>query len=234
FSWRSNTLYNQFLVSFNYNRTLDSHMIKNTEWGAMSYLTNSDFGIDSDMNINNNSAFKTGYSSVGNRNQHTYPGEYGDNSTYNLPYNTEVGYLASTTGNITGIYDLNGGSVEYVSGYRSTSYGTSGFNSTNITTYNAKYFDVYNAASTATSYNYRILGDATYETSPISNFGDGDGVSRYHGSWYGDIAHFVDATNPWFIRSGTYVYGVLGGQFAYNRNTGAADIALTSRITLIP
>jgi hypothetical protein len=32
YSWRSNTIYNFFMASYNYYRTLDSHMMKNTEW----------------------------------------------------------------------------------------------------------------------------------------------------------------------------------------------------------
>ncbi|MEG1142957.1 MAG: hypothetical protein RSE41_11055, partial [Clostridia bacterium] len=31
-------------------------------------------------------------------------------------YNTAGGYLASTTGNISGIYDMSGGAWEYVAG----------------------------------------------------------------------------------------------------------------------
>ena len=41
-------------TSFNYKRSSDSHMMKNTEWGAVAYLTLSKYGINKDININNN------------------------------------------------------------------------------------------------------------------------------------------------------------------------------------
>ena len=35
----------------------------------------------------------------------------------NVTYNTKIEYLASTTGNISGIYDINGGAWEYMASY---------------------------------------------------------------------------------------------------------------------
>ncbi len=43
--------------------------------------------------------------------------ESGTASTVKLPYNTETGVKASTTGNITGIYDMSGGLWEYMAAY---------------------------------------------------------------------------------------------------------------------
>ena len=37
-----------------------------------------------------------------------------EDGTYTKSYNSEVGYLASTTKNITGVYDMSGGAYEYV------------------------------------------------------------------------------------------------------------------------
>ncbi|MDD3241818.1 MAG: type II secretion system protein [Bacilli bacterium] len=233
YSWRSNTLYNQFLVSFNYNRTLDSHMIKNTEWGAMAYLSHSKYGIDRKVNFNNSSGFKTGVSSLLTLNQQTYPSIYGDGPTYNEPYNTSTGYLASSTGNIYGIYDTNGGTYEGVSAYVSGQYGSSGFTAANIVIYDNKYFDIYNSASTATSYNYRILGDAIGEMGPFLTYKDSDAVNRYHCSWYSDSAYFINAANPWLLRGGYYMYGILSGQFDFFYHVGAAS-SFGSRLVLTP
>lgn len=47
----------------------------------------------------------------------SYPGTSGTASTVKLPYNTETGVKASTTGNITGIYDMSGGLWEYMAAY---------------------------------------------------------------------------------------------------------------------
>ena len=116
-SWRSIQIGNAFYTSYYYNRELDSHLMKNTEWGAVAYLQHSLYGSHTNVRINNNSDYITGYASV-NEPTCGYTGDnracnqYGTTSNITQPYNTETGYLASTTGNITGIYDMSGGACE--------------------------------------------------------------------------------------------------------------------------
>jgi hypothetical protein len=196
-------------------------MMKNTEWGAVAYLSHSIYGIDREVNINN-SYFITGSSALPSTNQQIYPGDYGSGSSYYSAYNTEIGYLASTTGNISGVYDMSGGVWEYMAAYRSGTMGNSGFTTTTIAAYDSKYFDVYNASSDRTSYSYRILGDATGEMGPFKSYSDSDGTSRYHNSWYADNSYFVDSSYPWFFRGGGYNFGVSAGLFAFGSNTGGA------------
>ena len=232
YSWRNISVKNAFEASYNYNRNLNSHMMKNTEWGAVAYLSHSKYGINAEVNINNNSSYKTGYSALPSTIQQTYPGTYGDGNTYNNAYNTSIGYLATTTGNISGIYDMSGGAHEYVAGYMSGQLGSSGFSATTLANYDSKYYDVYSASSTMTSYQYRILGDATGEMGPFKTYLDGDNNSRYHNSWYGDGSYFVDSTYPWFNRGGYYDDGVLAGQFYFNRYTGGANTNIGFRLVL--
>ena len=234
FSWRSINVYNAFLNSYNYQRELDSHMMKNTEWGAVAYLSHSKYGINTEVNINNNSSYKTGYSALPSTNQQTYPGTYGDGASFNQLYNTDIGYLASTTGNITGVYDMSGGATEYLASYITGKPGSSGFTIATLANYDSKYFDKYDASSTQTSPQYRILGDATGEMGPFKQFLDGDNQSRYHSSWYSDDAYFVDSTDPWFHRGGAYSHGVLAGTYYTYRNTGASNVAGAYRIVLVP
>ena len=222
YSWRNITVYNAFLASYNYDRDLDSHMMKNTEWGAVSYLSHSKYGLGYELNINNNSSYKTGYSALPSTNQQTYPGTSGDGATYNSAYNTDIGYLASTSGNISGVYDMSGGAWEYVSSYITGKPGSSGFSTTTLANYDSKYFDVYNASSAISTYQYRILGDATGEMGPFKQYLDGDNNSRWHSSWYGDLSNFVDSSYPWFLRGGLYTDGVLAGAFFFGRGTGGA------------
>ena len=117
YSWRGIQVANAFTNSYNYQRKLDSHMMKNTEWGAVAYLSHSKYGISSSIRINNNSSYKTGYAAVSEPtvDYPEYKG-YGTSSSVTQPWNTSTGYLASTTGNITGIYDMSGGAWEYVMG----------------------------------------------------------------------------------------------------------------------
>ena len=234
YSWRNISIKNMFEVSYNYKREMDSHMMKNTEWGAVAYLSHSKYGINTEINVNNNSSYKTGYSALPGTSQHTYPGTYGDGSTYNQAYNTEIGYLASSTGNISGIYDMSGGAHEYMSSYVSGQLGSSGFTSSTISNYNSKYFDIYLSSSTYTSYQYRILGDATGEMGPFKSYLDGDNDSRYHNSWYGDISYFIESSYPWFHRGGRYDHGVLAGQFYFFRYNGNVSPDVSFRLVLSP
>ena len=238
YSWRYNTVMNMFIASYNYKRSdneelnLNSHMMKNTEWGAVAYLSHSKYGIDNEVNINNNSNYITGRSSILSVQQGTYPGAYGNPTTDNAAYNTNIGYLASTTGNISGIYDMSGGAHEYVASYSAV--GSSGFSTTTIGNYDAKYFDQYNSASGETTYQYRILGDATGEMGPFWDYKDGDANTRHHNSWYGDHSYFVQSSYPWFHRGGYYYGGVLAGQFYFGRYTGGVHAGIGFRLVLAP
>ena len=231
YSWRNSTVSNMFKTAYNYNRDLDSHMMKNTEWGAVAYLSHSKYGINTEVRINNNSNYLTGYSAVEGTDQSSYPGVSGTTSDITLPYNTETGYKASTTGNITGVYDMSGGAWEYVAGYMPSSSDASGFSASELTTY-SKYLDLYSANSTINSYNNRKLGDATGEMGPFYFYADKDNNKRYHNNWYGDTSGFVDSTYPWFVRGGDYDHGVLAGQFHFARSTGGVHTSVGSRLVL--
>ena len=231
YSWRNSTVSNMFKTAYNYERNLDSHMMKNTEWGAVAYLSHSKYGINTEVRINNNSNYLTGYSAAEGTDQSSYPGTYGTDSTKTLPYNTETGYKASTTGNITGIYDMSGGAWEYVAGYMPSSSDGSGFSASELTTY-SKYLDLYSANSTINSYNNRILGDATGEMGPFYFYADKYNNKLHHNNWYGDHSHFVGSTGPWFGRGGDYGHGVLAGQFHFDRYTGGVYAYGGSRLVL--
>ena len=234
YSWRNITIYNAFQNSYNYQRNLDSHMMKNTEWGAISYLSHSKYGANEEININNNSLYKTGYSALPSTNQQTVPGNYGNGESFNKLWNTEVGYLATTTGNITGIYDISGGVWESTASHISGVVGSSDFSTSIIATYDSKYFDTYNASSSVSTYQYRILGDATGEMGPVDYYSDGDGTARYHSSWYGDLSEFVSFSFPWFLRGGRLANGLLAGSFAFSMDTGCAGVDVGYRIVLAP
>ena len=136
YSWRSINVSNAFYTSYNYQRDLESHMMKNMEWGAVAYLTQSKYGrctekdgmtTCDEVRINNVENYITGSSAkeaptCGYTNSKESCNIYGtidslykdgDNS-YN--YYNQKGQVASTTGNYTGIYDMAGGAWEYVMG----------------------------------------------------------------------------------------------------------------------
>ena len=250
YSWRNMTAGNMFKNSYDYQRNLDSHMMKNTEWGAVAYLQHSAYGSQVSVRINNNEAFITGYASTseptkgyngasidGNMHEAT---SIGVDGTYTVNYLNANSDVASTTGNKTGVYDMSGGAWEYVTGY-TTGASTVGGSSeiTNLypnfftdSTY-TKYWDKY-TSTTNTNYNYRLLGDATGEMGPFGSEKDPDGTSRYKSSWYGDYAYFVASSYPWFVRGGNWYHGSLSGAFAFNLNTGGTSTFNSFRIVLTP
>lgn len=209
-------------------------MMKNTEWGAVAYLSHSKYGIMKKVNINNNSSYKTGYSSLMSLNQNKFPGVYGDSYLYNEQYNTETGYLASATGNISGIYDMSGGSHEYLMAFIDGQFYNSGLSSSLLSSYSFKYYDIYSSTSSLSSYQNRILGDATGEMGPFFRYKESEGTYYQHDSWYNDTSHFVASNMPWFARGCAYNYGYLSSQFTFGRYTGDQDSAFSFRIVLTP
>ena len=214
---------------------VDAHMMKNIEWGAVAYLKQSKYGLgttDIGLNNYNSSPYLTGCGS-------TSGSAY---STTCNAYNTTDGMLASTTGNITGIYDMsaytgtcvmgvmqdNTGTNTPMSGYSSSS--NSGFTgkvyaSGNFTEYsgvsfpNSKYYDLYSYGTSESDYTRRILGDATGEV---------------HG-WYDDFAGFVNSGYPWFVRGLVFSdYPASAGVFSFSLYDGVPGPELVFRSVLAP
>ena len=140
-SWRSERIGDMFTYAQGYNPTLNSHLMKNSEWGAVAYLTESKYGRNgTEIAINNNG------------------------TTYYTGGGSETAYVNNTnqssTGNIYGIYDLSGNAYEYVAGYYKAgnfSYADSTF----TTGISDAYSTAYSGTTASSAYKY---GDATYET----------------------------------------------------------------------
>ena len=97
-----------------------SHLIKNTEWGAVAYLSYSEYGSVPKINaagILIQSPWYTYdmYTGQGPKSEKD-EGRY-EKTDDTRNYNTTNGQMASTTGNTTGVYDMNGGAWERVAGY---------------------------------------------------------------------------------------------------------------------
>ena len=251
YSWRNIAVGNIFKNSYDYQRNLDSHMMKNTEWGAVAYLQHSKYGSQTSVRINNNSSYITGYAATveptlgynggtsiaASRIESTSLGKDG---TYTVNYLNQNSTVASTTNNYTGIYDMSGGAWEYVMGYTTgatTVGGSSGItglypNFFSDSVY-SKYWDKYTAAVN-TNYNNRILGDAIGEMGPFGSEKDPDGTANAKSSWYKDYAYFIDSVHPWFVRGGRWCYGAAAGAFAFSYGTGATSTSLSFRIVLAP
>ncbi len=242
-SLRSQTVSSFFTAIQNINTTYslngDSHMMKNMEWGAVSYLSHSKYGINEEVYINNSSSYYTGRSggNVGGS-ANTVATQYPSNSTssnkyYSYGYYTydgkivnydgsigdyvtdrTLGTKASTTGNIYGVYDMSGGAWEYVMGNMVNSSGA--FYTSNAgfsTPPDSIYYDSYTYGTSSTTHGRGKLGDATKETLKI--FGS------TNGGWYSDYAIFPSSSDSWFYRGGGY-NGSYAGLFGFDHYTGGS------------
>ncbi len=184
---------------------VDTHMMKNIEWGAVAYLTQSMYGASKKIEINKEkSPMKTG----------------------GFNYIENVGQ--STTHNIYGIYDMSGGAWERVMANllicdennncsrsksvneNDQSSNVDGFEQEDLNKINDKYIDEYK------KYSQDIFGDAVFETS------SGDSGAN---SWHGEYSLFLTNdyrdgyTRPWFTRGGDC--GVSSsGVFSFSHSIG--------------
>ena len=201
-SYRNITIGTMYTKGYDYDREKESHMMKNSEWGAVAYLTDSKYG-------------RNGTAVTKNSNSSHYTGGASGATALTNP-------LQSTTGNEYGIYDTVGGAYEYVAGYiadSSRNYGNS-FASTDNTTNNktdsTKYATVYRmSTSNSDTENYKeninkIFGDGTIETSTL-------GIGST--SWHSALSYFVGIINsdnyPFFGRGG-YCGDTSAGSFYFS------------------
>ena len=206
----------------------DSHQMKNSEWGAVAYLTQSKYGRDGNevtrnsKNLNNLNS-KEIYGVTGYANSTA-----SDNS-------------ASTTNNKTGIFDLSGCVWEYTAAYVSNgdsnidlygkSYASTEINPNGYKTLSTKYATVYpyDSSNFGTTYNNLKseiygFGDAILETSNRS------GTSN---SWNGDYSYFPSSSALFFLRGGYWGDSSYAGTFAFLNRDGYSDSIYGFRSVLV-
>ena len=270
YSWRKISVAKAFYTSYDYRRSLDSHMMKNMEWGAVAYLTNSQYGRCNgectEVRINNSSNSVTGSSAVSqpicgwtgsNLECNKYEGNaLGQDTTYVNNYNNSKSIISSTTNNYYGVFDMAGGSWEYVmgvmvdqagnpvSGYdnsrNSNFVGTLTKDSTKWTTENQgfqwpdeKYYDAYRYQTVYTQFQGGKLGDGTKEFGPFYSVKYSN-TTRQVSGWNADEAYFSYTDSPWFVRGGSYTYGSSAGIADFFVTYGYANTGSTFRVILTP
>lgn len=203
---------------------VDVHMMKAIEWGAMAYLTQSSYGKygnpmytggNKEVYHNKNASFLTGYSNGTPAQTLTLTQCPYDDVVDRKDGSGACGAGASTTGNITGIYDTVGCGYEYVMANFNGNLGASGFSSLPSS---AKYYDSY------TTYSNAKYGDAVFEVTT------GVGGSK---GWYYDWSDFISAANPWMSRGGRVSSGnSTAGIFAFISQSGGAQSDYGFRIVV--
>ena len=233
-SWRNITTGDAFNACLNMNKVsnpyglntsdniVDPHLVKNTEWGAVAYLSKSKYGKETEeVYINNSSDFITGNAGT-------------TVSSSNAPgvinaYNIVAGQEASTTGNIYGIYDMSGGSWERAAAYVNNGHDNLQTYGKSVVEAATKYKEVYEQGTADTQeLNYgkaaSKYGDAVYETS--------NGYSISSISWYNDWTDFVYTSIPFFARGGWYNDTTLAGLFAFHYMNGDTSTGVSFRVVM--
>ena len=209
----------------------DLHMMKNSEWGAVAYLSQSKYGkygnphyqgANKEIYQNKSSEYITGNSNGTSSQTDAIDTQY----TYDVEL---LGTGASTTGNITGIYDMSGGAWERVMNYYEPAYNTTPdlklpWGSTSTTNYagftqkiDSKYYDSYTSTDISTACSKGICyGHALSETP----------------EWYGDCNIFASLTQPWVVRGGVNYTDALAGIFASISNYGDPRHNISLRVVL--
>ena len=207
-SWRYINVDNAFNVSlkmndngnrYGFTNNVDTHMMKNTEWAVVAYLSQSKYGKLGNSNFtgtnkeiyqNKSNAYITGCSYGTPSNKNT---DYGCQYTYDIDIN---GTGASTTGTIYGVYDMSGGAWEYVMGNYNDVIDLAEFS----TMPESKYYNKYTSDDVLTACN---------ESECLSH-----GLSETTG-WYNKGDYFVNEKTSWLIRSGYFGINYDSGIFMY-------------------
>lgn len=184
--WRYITIGNIYTVCKDYdtkvlnNASYNSHLIKNSEYGAMCYLTQSIGANVSGIEIS------------------TETGTTGGGSGSNYANNVKQ----STTGNIYGVYDIKKGVFEFISAYvwgdslskeLFSLYATSILDDTDNWMKQVYKAGLYNDALDNYNLNKAVYGDAIWETSTHESDSS---------SWFGQRSIFIYPNAIFFARAG--------------------------------
>ena len=201
---------------------VDTHMSKNNEWGAVAYLTQSIYGrctsstTCTEIGINNNSNYITGYGA---------PAGSSDSVT-NGAYNTTLGKGATTTETIYGIYDMSGGAWEYVMGVLADTNGNP--RSGDTISSNSGFTGMLNDGTTYTGVSFP---DSKYYNLYTGSSYTGHALTETQ-NWYSDYANFVVTSSPLFSRGGGYSGSTYVGVFYFSNSNGFSYSSISSRLVI--
>ena len=230
----------------------DTHMMKNTEWGAVAYLSQSKYGKMGNPNYSgaNKEIYKNNSSGI-------YTGRSGGGPGGSTPINGTYPDQTSTTQyNTYGFYTYDDYLLNYntnTKGSKVSGKGTGA--STTGTIYGI--YDMSGGAFDRTMGNWNgTVGSSGFTT---SNFPGGSNGSKYYDKytgtssssitsdksikgdatyetmrWYSDSASFPYASNPWSARGGYYSNPSNAGAFHSSLNYGTSSSYNGFRVALIP
>ena len=238
--------------------TTDSHLMKNSEWGAVAYLAQSKYGLNgtniyiNNVNLHSSTGAQSVYAITGcaaataDADQVTTE----MNTTTKRPKATNVytwtqasGTKASTTGTIYGIYDMSGGIWEISSAIVNngngnlTKYGKTLMNSL-INGKSSQYVTAYpfDSAVDKNGANLDTASAANYAKN-TKIYGDGIRETSTAGTgktlWYTDYSYFPAVGSPFFRLGGSLWDGEAAGLFCFTRFIGNSSCDSGFRSVLV-
>ena len=136
------------------------------------------------------------------------------------------GQNASTTGTIYGIYDMSGGSFEYVMGVLADTNGKP--RSGNSSSWNSGFTGMLGDGTTYTGITFP---DSKYYNLYTGTTYAGHALTETQG-WYSGGTFFVDTSSPWFMRGGDYGNNAYAGVFSFNNAYGYSSSNYSSRLVI--
>jgi len=216
---------------------IDSHMMKDTEWGAVAYLYSSIYGTynaDQSCIARGCEVWINNVSSNGDWDGTKYTGCAAQGVSTAAVTATAcesgrgwdgAGVNASTTGNMYGIYDMSGGNWEYTMSVMQQSDGTPQIQSSGFSTMpDSKYYNTYPYGTSYTDHARGTIGTATKET--LKTVGNG------YGAWNKDRSGLVYSSYAWVRRGGGAIDTTGAGVFAFHMYTGEANATVGFRLVL--
>ncbi len=202
----------------NANSFMNSHMVKNSEWGAVAYLTHSQYGLNGNKITTNACGL--------------YESDY---YKYWCGGGMEDAYIEntnqSTTGNVYGIYDMSGNAGDMVAAFNrlgNSSYLTSSNYGKNLTKY-AKDGDNYISTKYITAYDNGTSDRFKTMTYVAGKIGD---ATKETFSWFGNTSNIVYEDYPFFERGDNVHNYNKAGIFSYVSLRGESTKATSFRISL--
>ena len=224
------------LLGLNANQ-VETHMMKDIEWGAVVYLYSSIYGtynLDNKCISRGCEVWINNVSSNGTYSGTKYTGCAAQGVSTGAVTGTAcesgrgwdgAGVNASTTGNMYGIYDMSGGNWEYTMSVMLQSNGTPQIQNAGFTSMpDSKYYNTYPYGTSNTDHARGTLGTATKET--LKTFGSDSG------GWNGDRSLLVYSSNTWALRGGAAGATTGSGVFAFDNTSGEADSYIGFRLVL--
>ena len=236
----------------------DSHLMKNSEWGAVAYLSHSKYGTNGVEpyinNINLNNSTQSVYAVTGvttgtiNAGAKTTTIEKVNGTTGNTAndgiytWDQIEGQKASTTRNMYGVYDFSGGTWERTAGYIANgngnlkAYGASvAYDGDKLKTESTKYTTVYPHGQEDNA-NIDNSSSTNYKTNKYI-YGDGIRETSSNGvgatSWNSDRSYFFALHGPFSAYGGRAINKSDSGIFCFGRSNGGSTYYLGFHSVLI-